>query len=299
MGAGVMKIVAVVLIISALGLGGYAYMSADSTPVATTTTVVPQLPDNNPKVVVATQPLVAGQPVLETMVSLEQVAVVPDGAFTSLDQVIGRTPTRSVVRGQSLTEVDFIQLSLAKALQPGELAVAIKTDLVTGVGGFLKPADRVDVLLYLRQDRKDVISSQAQLLLSRIRLLCYGETCNRFKGQSMFMAGNQQSTTTVADSTARTAVLAVPEDMLARLMLGASAGDLRLALRGVEAKESDQDGTAYPPTRVAEVRDLNKPQRLSLAELAGKRSVPKVKRRSRPVAVAEVIRGTQVERLTR
>lgn len=296
MGAGVLKIVATLLIVSALGLGGYAYMTADRTPIAGTM-VVPQLPDNDPMVVVAKQSLPAKQPVLSTMVSLERVGVMPDGAFTSLDQVVGRSPVRAVGRGQALTEVDFVQLSLAEALQPGELAVAIKTDLVTGVGGFLQPADRVDVLLYLRQDRKDVISAQAQLLLSRIRLLCYGESCSRFQGQPMLKASNQVSATAAQDGAARTAVLAVPEKVLTRLMLGASAGDLRLALRGMEAMDSDEDGATPRIARVT--MEVKKTQALSLAELAGTRTAVRVKQRNRPAVVAEVIRGTQVERLTR
>lgn len=296
MGAGVLKIVATLLIVSALGLGGYAYMTADSTPVARTM-VVPQPLANDPQVVVATQPLPAKQPVLATMVSLERVGVMPDGAFTSLDQVVGRSPARVVGRGQALTEVDFVRLNLAEALQPGELAVAIKTDLVTGVGGFLQPADRVDVLLYLRQDRKDVTTAQAQLLLSRIRLLCYGESCNHFQGQPILKAGNQASTTAAQDSAARTAVLAVPEKVLTRLMLGASAGDLRLALRGVETVDSDEGGATSRVVRITE--DVMKTQALSLAELAGTSTVAKVKQRNRPAAVAEVIRGTRVERLTR
>src|SRR6185295_1795316 len=118
-------------------------------------------------------------------------------------------------------------------IKAGERAIAVKVDGVIGLGGFIQPDDRVDVLLYLSRDQREVPDTQARVLLENIRVLAYGANLER----------REQDEHDDNTNNARTAVLAVPEADIDRLMLGASKGSLRLALRGDPA---DGDPIAAP-----------------------------------------------------
>jgi pilus assembly protein CpaB len=115
---------------------------------------------------------------------------------------------------------------------PGERAVAVMVDDVIGLGGFIQPDDRVDVLLYLQKDQ-EVSGSEARVLLEDLRVIAYGANLERREVEE-----------DGEPARARTAVLAVSESEVDRLMLGASKGRLRLALRG----DPTDDETAASPS---------------------------------------------------
>jgi pilus assembly protein CpaB len=104
-------------------------------------------------------------------------------------------------------------------------------DDVIGLGGFIQPDDRVDVLLYLQKDQ-EVVGSEARVLLEDIRVIAYGANLQRREVEE-----------DGEPARARTAVLAVSEAEVDRLMLGASKGRLRLALRG----DPTEDESETPP----------------------------------------------------
>jgi pilus assembly protein CpaB len=174
---------------------------------------------DDPRIVVAIEAVGAGDSMDAKRVGLRRVALVPDGAFTELDAVMGRAPTVALSRGEPVLAKHFeAEGALARMLEPGERAVAVKIDRVTGLGGFVQPGDRVDVLFFLKRDGREVDATEARTLLTDVRVLAFGKEVEaRADAQPALDA--------------RTAVLAVSEADAPLLLLGDSAGRLRLALR--------------------------------------------------------------------
>ena len=189
------------------------------------------------KVVVAVAPIEQGRSIEAESLSLEAVALVPDGSFQKVDDVVGRKVYQRVAKGEPLLSRHFRPPGpVASRIKPGERAIAVKVDGVIGLGGFIQPDDHVDVLLYLARDSREVSDTQARVLLENIRVLAYGATLER----------REQDEKDDNTNNARTAVLAVPESDVDRLMLGASKGSLRLALRG-DPTDGEAAPAAHPP----------------------------------------------------
>ena len=151
---------------------------------------------------------------------------------------------------------------VARSLFPGERAVAVQVNEVIGVGGFVQPDDYVDVLLYLKGRFEQVEQSQAQVVLRKVRVLALGDVVTEdpqdppppepaadpepqgvVAQATEAVSGAADAATGAASPTARadernrkvgkrsqSAVLAINEADVSRLMLAASAGELRLAL---------------------------------------------------------------------
>lgn len=190
----------------------------------------------SPKIlaVVAVKPLAAYKKIGKDDVVLAEVTVAPRDYYTTLAEVVGKEPLVDIDQGAPVTQRYFAEGNvLAKSVPPGFQAVSVEVTDVIGVGGFVRPGDIVDVLLYLR-GTGDVQTTQARILLKDTRLLAYEELLvDRPEGLKEEEAGKER-----ANRRSRTAVLAVPNADTTRLMLGASLGELRLALHGV-AREGD------------------------------------------------------------
>lgn len=185
--------------------------------------------------VVAVKPLAAYQKIDKDAVVLAEVSIAPRDYYTTLEDVVGREPLVDVDQGAPLTARYFAEGNvLAKSIPPGFQAVSVEVSDVIGVGGFVRPGDMVDVLVYLRGSG-DVENAQARLLLENTRVLAYHELLvDRPEGLK-----EEEQADRNASRRQRTAVLAVSEKDTTRLMLGASLGELRLALHGVAKDPSE------------------------------------------------------------
>lgn len=108
------------------------------------------------KIVVASQPLRFGMTVDRSM--LTEIpwprGSAPEGSFTSIDTFLGEG-SRVVLSPIEVNEPVLLaklsgangRATLSNLLSPGMRAVTIKTDEIAGVGGFVTPGDRVDVVL--------------------------------------------------------------------------------------------------------------------------------------------------------
>lgn len=178
-------------------------------------------------------------PISAADVVLEQLRTAPAGSLTSLDQAIGRTPWRALTAGSWLNDESFEAGSkLSRMIRPNERALAVATDEVVIVGGQLTPGDYVDVLLFLRMDTLNP-QPTAQLVVPALRVLGVGEQLGLTNdGQPSSPARNAEEKLKQDQSraAARTVLLAVPEQLVSRLMLATQAGVLRLAVRSADEK---------------------------------------------------------------
>lgn len=227
------KIVAAILVLLAIALGGYAWMLGRQAPAKTAvaTTAASDQPQSQQTltypVVVAAKPLPAGQAIPADALRVERLTVNPAGAFQEVGTAAGRVPVIDLSEGSPLIDNQLVS-GLALRVGEGERAVAIKADEIMGVGNKIQPGDFVDVFITLKSDGKDVDRSQARLLLSRKRVLAFGSAS--VDGLPSKTADKQQQQAQRAEAP-RTAVLAVPVDDVNRLTIGDTTGRLMLALR--------------------------------------------------------------------
>ena len=186
-------------------------------------------------VVIALVAIAPGHSIRAEDLALVGFPVQPPATFSEPEGLIGKTPTLPIAAGEAPLERHFLPgSSLARAVQPGERAIAVKVDEVVAGGGLVQPGDYVDVLWYLRGGSQEVPKSSAQTVLRQVRVLAYGEAVVDEEKAS----GAQGST-----GAGRSAVLAVPLEHANALMLAASAGSLRLAVYGVQERQAVAAGT--------------------------------------------------------
>lgn len=244
------KVIAAILVLLALALGGYAWMLSRQPPPPVAVAPSTAAPGKTVQaqtfpVVVAAKPLPAGQAIPADALRIERLTINPVGAFQETAPLAGRVPVIDLGEGSPLLQSQLVS-GLALRVAEGERAIAIKADETMGVGNKVQPGDFVDVFLMLKSDGKDIDRSQARLLLSRKRVLAYGTASVDGLSSKMDKNGAAQQQRVEA---ARTAVLAVPVDEINRLTLAENSGRLLLALRNpTDMSEPDPKLFAELPT---------------------------------------------------
>lgn len=241
-----LRVLAGIMVMAAIATAYVGYRISQKKPANSIAVVIPSYPQ-----VVARQDVPAGH--VLTMEDLETVSTQqPDKrSFSDPQSLVGKTSVMAVAKGRPFTSSHFPASSLlGQSLAPHERAVAIKVNEVVGVGGFIKPGDHVDVLLYLRTERETGEVSSAQVVLRNVKVLAYGSLINETESglkeeiapATSGKLGVENDRSSRKDS--RSAILAVPEQDISKLMLADNSGILRLALRSETASTAT---TSTPP----------------------------------------------------
>ncbi|WP_420428233.1 Flp pilus assembly protein CpaB [Algiphilus sp.] len=230
-----LKIAAVVTVLLAIILAVVAfqmtrsYTAAPTAPAAGAETgdaAAAKEKESFPEAVVAVAPLAAYQPIQAEQVRIAPVAVKTEGQFDSIEDVVNRIPLVDVDAGAPVTGRHFKDANeLARIVPEGHKAMSLEVNDVIAVGGFLRPGDIVDILVYLRGG-SDIEAVQARILLREIRVLALEDRIvDRPEGVEDDKEEDRRRRQ-------RTVVLAVPDDKTTRLMLGSNLGEIRLAMHG-------------------------------------------------------------------
>ncbi|MBU4613043.1 Flp pilus assembly protein CpaB, partial [Achromobacter sp. GG226] len=223
------KLFAILLFLLAVILGVFAFLLArQPAPAPAPVVVAPTAPRESApppvptvRVVVAARPVEAGRVIGAEDVRLADWGAMPGGGFGQTADVIGRVTRFALSESEAVTQTELAS-GLALRLEAGERAVAIAVDPVLGVAHQVQPGDWVDVFFTLPRAGADVQRNQARLLLSRVRVLAYGD-------QSVDGATTREGRGNAPS--AATAVLAVPIAEVNDLLLARGNGVLQLALR--------------------------------------------------------------------
>lgn len=263
MNSTLLRFLAVFLALGAIATAVIGYrLSTKPAPVAV------QAPPTYPQVVAA-RDVPAGHLLTAQDVRLDSLPQRDSNGYETIGKVVGRLTLESIPQGAPVLSQHFPRLGqVAQALHPGERGVAIKVTEVIGVGGFVSPGDHVDVLFYVRGTKETGDISSAQVVLRDVRVLAFGNEVGEtdappstFKkltgtdGASSDRADTSKKQDADKGKSSKSAILAVREEDVARLMLAESSGQVRLALRGAE-----------PPQVTAEVENAS--HHLRLGELA-------------------------------
>ncbi len=154
------------------------------------------------------------------------VAAVPENAFSKIEDLIGnaedgefRTVLRMMEKGEAVlaSKVTGIgeDAGVSSRLKKGMRAFAIRVDVASGVSGFLRPGDKVDVYWTGRTDRDTV----TKLILNGLELIAIDQQADSSRNQ-----------TTIA----RTVTVAADVRTIGALVQAQSTGKLLLSLRGID-----------------------------------------------------------------
>ncbi|MDR5782091.1 Flp pilus assembly protein CpaB [Caballeronia sp. LZ065] len=308
--ANLTRTLAILLFSVAVILGIFAVMLArspapsperDRTPAQPAALATPQ---RLAPVVIATRDLAAGKPLDADALTVRMQAEPAPGTFGDAAAIVGRVPLVAVPKGAPLT-AQTLSSGLADVVAPGERAVAVRIDETNAVGNFVRPGDYVDVFFTLKREGAsgdvEIGSTQARLLLSKVRVLSMGDASIGRAG------GKEAKDSTLHSGSPRTAVLAVRTADVDALTLAENAGRLVLALR------NSADPEAPPPHSFAPLFAAAKPDGgaaraaagLSLGTLAGARTASRAAEPARVVRTPraatgegiEVIRGGRAEQV--
>ena len=202
-------------------------------------------------VVYAKQLLPAGQPIDPALLAVEMRTQAPQGSYPTIDKLDQAVPLIDLPAG-SIPRADVIQHGISLALKTGERAIAVPIDELASAGDRIVAGSEVDVFASYKPTSPPPGSMNLpgqdatwnRLLLSRIRVLAVGShDLPRLEPASATMTsrpgirGQDASSTvpgtgeSVSQTPARTAVLAIPVELVSRLLLASQNGKLVLALR--------------------------------------------------------------------
>lgn len=186
-------------------------------------------------IVVARQPLRFGAELSADM--LEEIPwpqdELPDGAFAKIDAALA-VPGRIVLSPMEINEPVLLaklsgpdgRATLSNLLAPGMRAVTIRIDEIAGVGGFVTPGDRVDVVLTRDAGAIQEVQGAAQgasgstiateVVVQNVKVLSVGQGMDE-----------RQTTPQVASSV----TLEVSPQDASKVALARNVGSLSLSLR--------------------------------------------------------------------
>ena len=180
----------------------------------------------NVKVVVANADFAWGTKLTPEMVQLQEFpsGSVPEGHFTSADAIKDRVIVVDVKRNELLLESKLAPVGatsggVAAVTDINKRAMSVKVDDVIGVAGFIKPADRVDVMVTIEPEAgKPGTNTMSKMILENVKVLAAGTQMER-KGKD--------------EEPKQVQVITVEVDVeeAEKLALASTQGRLRLALR--------------------------------------------------------------------
>lgn len=258
-----MRLIFGLVLIAGLGLAGFAvymaqgyidqYESELAKERAARSSQIELVP-----VIVAKEPLRYGQQV--SLKNLRRVQwpkeSLPEGAFQTAEELFPeggekfRTVLRAMEAGEPLLEVKVTEpgadAGITSRLTKGMRAFAIRVDVTSGVSGFLRPGDRVDVY-WTGQSRGQQVT---KLIDTGVKLIAVDQIADE---------------DTTRPKIARTVTVEVSPQQVASLAQAQSTGRLSLSLVGaydetvIEAVEVDQKtllGIEDAPVVVQEKKEV-------------------------------------------
>lgn len=146
-------------------------------------------------VVIAVEPIPWGTKITEDLIRVADypVANVPETHFASLESLKGRITVSPIGKKEPILESKLAPVGLetggiGAVLGKNKRAMAVRVDDVVGVAGFVKPGDRVDVLVTIKREAPAAASpikikggedAESKVVLEDIKVLAIGKEIER------------------------------------------------------------------------------------------------------------------------
>lgn len=250
--------------------------------------------------------------ITEDMVKAVDVSfnLVPSGALTDKNAVVGKKAGTTILSGDVITVRKLSQKAggFVGLIPEGMRAVSFSVNDVTGVSGFAKPGDKVDILLVTSREGMDRITSK--ILLKDVLILAVNKssgtpqpqpqkTDKDGKGLPDGSAPRQTSSSTASIGTPSVVTVALTPYDAAKLIASTQIGQLQMLLR-----PTNDDGDHYVGYYVIPLPKAEAPKPIQQAApqpmYAPQAQTPAVSISSGGASSGfsgiEVIRGTNVSR---
>ena len=203
----------------------------------------------------------------------------PTGAFTKPTDVVGHPllypmSAKEPVLARDLG-VEGAGIGLAGKIPEGMRAVAIRSNEIIGVAGFLYPGSRVDLLMTFTPPGTNSNIPITQTVLQNVEVLTAGQTIEPDP------QGKPQQVNVVT-------LLLNPEDSQ-KLQLASGQGNIQFVLRS----GADQKVAEVRPTRLDELEIGGHKAAPAVVAAPGVHRAPKKATPQNPIYMLEVIQGTQ------
>ena len=180
--------------------------------------------NKNVQVLVSNSDIAWGTKLTAEMMQMQELPpdVLPEGHFTSMESIKDRVLLVDIKRNELLLESKLAPLGasggVAAVTDPNKRAMSVKVDDVIGVAGFIKPADRVDVMVTIEPEPNKQGHTISKMILENVKVLAAGTQMER-KGKD--------------EEPVQVQVITVEVDVeeAEKLALASTQGRLRLALR--------------------------------------------------------------------
>lgn len=257
--------------------------------------------------------------------------LVPEGAYDTLSDVLNHPTSTSVAAGDVMSDkkvyADIRMAGFAGTIPPNCRAITIAISDITGISGFAKPGDRVDVMLVTTDKQDGTVRSE--VLLQNVLLLAVNKNAEG-NSASADTSNSADSSANAGDSTGNdssskpapqapatanngpvnmaSVTLALPMDEALRIAASAQAGTLYLVLRPLDPTQPVVGDWEYEIEGTAPAPQQNPPEnpapQQSAPAPAPAPQAPATTQQSAPVGndniigrSIEVIRGTQSSRV--
>ena len=214
-------------------------------------------------IVVAQKDIAPRELIRPNMVKLKEVPsnAVPTGAVHRTTDIIGRPAKVGIIEGEVVTGQKLYasvqDAGLSGRIPPDCRAVTVSISEVTGVAGFAKPGDYVDVMLVSSNVEPHKVVSE--MVLQNVLLLAINKSTdnpppaqpqnkNANQGQQGNQAANQNKNVTAVGNPATATLALTPEDSL-KLAAKAQLGQIYLALRPFRPAVPNSEETYYSVTK--------------------------------------------------
>ena len=206
--------------------------------------------------------------ITEDMVKAVEVSsnMVPSGALTDKNAVVGKKAGTTIFSGDMITARKLSQKAggFVGLIPDGMRAVSFSVNDVTGVSGFAKPGDKVDILLVTSREGMDRITSK--ILLKDVLILAVNKssgtpqpqpqkTDKDGKGLPDGSAPRQSSSNTSSICTPSVVTVALTPYDAAKLIASTQIGQLQMLLR-----PSNDEGDHYVGYYVIPLPKAEQPQ---------------------------------------
>src|SRR5690606_5173969 len=192
-----------------------------------------------PKVLVAKRALPVGTIVTADAIGYQlwPKEMVQDAYFidgeADMNKLLGTVVRFAITAGEPVTQGSLVSPGdrgfLAAALSPGMRAITVPVSAKTGVGGFVFPGDRVDMLLTQTVSGDDTSLQAAETILRNLRVLA--------TDQSTETETSEDGKTIVREF--RTVTLEVTPRIAEKISVAQSIGTLSLVLRSIADNQTD------------------------------------------------------------
>ncbi len=185
-------------------------------------------------VVVAAYPIALGTPLKIENLQVKQWPedLVPDSSFQNVNEIIGRVMKTDVIAGEPILSTKLAPTGsgggVPGLIPSGMRAFTVAVTVVSGVGGFILPGTRVDVLATVSPNGMKA-GTTTKTILQNVEVLAVDQTYNK----------NNDTDPVVVKSV----TLVVSPDEAEKLALASNEGKLQLVLRnGTDLEMRNTDG---------------------------------------------------------